>query len=129
MWSFPQSDSAVAVCVGMLGVAAMAAQNALVKLELPNFPSTAVMTTNTVQLTTDLAMLLRGKGDLEDLGRARRRATLTIPAVGGFIAGCAAGGFLEIHFGLRALVLPVALAVVAVLLDETWLAGPKGART
>jgi uncharacterized membrane protein YoaK (UPF0700 family) len=115
---FANPDSAMAVCVGMLGVAAMAAQNALVKLELPGFPSTAVMTTNTVQLTIDLAMLLRGKGDLEDLARARRRATLTIPAVGGFIAGCAAGGFLEIHFGLRALVLPVALAGTAALLGE-----------
>jgi uncharacterized membrane protein YoaK (UPF0700 family) len=113
---FPNPDSAMAVCVGMLGVAAMAAQNALVKLELPGLPSTAVMTTNTVQLTIDFAMLIRGKGDSEDLARARSRTRLTIPAVGGFVAGCAAGGSLEIHFGLWALVLPVALAATAVLL-------------
>jgi uncharacterized membrane protein YoaK (UPF0700 family) len=94
----------------------MAAQNALVKLELPGLPSTAVMTTNTVQLTIDFAMLIRGKGDSEDLARARSRTRLTIPAVGGFVAGCAAGGSLEIHFGLWALVLPVALAATAVLL-------------
>src|SRR5438874_6623247 len=43
---FPSPDNAVAVFVGMIGVAAMATQNALVKLELPGFPSTAVMTTN-----------------------------------------------------------------------------------
>jgi hypothetical protein len=59
----------------MLGVAAVATQNALVKLELRGFPSTAVVTTNTVQLTIDLAVLLRGQGELEDLARARCRVS------------------------------------------------------
>jgi uncharacterized membrane protein YoaK (UPF0700 family) len=76
------------------------------------------MTTNTVQLTIDLTLLLRGQGDPEDLARARRRARLTLPAVGGFLAGCAAGGLLEIHFGLWGLVLPVVLATTAVVLGE-----------
>jgi uncharacterized membrane protein YoaK (UPF0700 family) len=125
---FSNPNSAMAVCVGMLGVAAMAVQNALVKLELHGFPSTAVMTTNTVQLTIDLAVLLRGQGDPEDLARARRRARLTFPAVGGFIAGCAAGGLLEVRFGLWGLVLPVVLAATAVLLGEVWLASPEGVR-
>jgi uncharacterized membrane protein YoaK (UPF0700 family) len=126
---FTDPDSAIAVCAGMFGVAAMATQNALVKLELRGFPSTAVVTTNTVQLTIDLALLIRGKGDPRDLAQAHRRARLTIPSVGGFVAGCATGGFLEIHFGLRSLVLPVLLAVVAVLLGETWLVSPEGARS
>jgi uncharacterized membrane protein YoaK (UPF0700 family) len=125
---FTNPDSTMAVCVGMLGVAAMATQNALVKLELRGFPSTAVVTTNTVQLTIDLAVLIRDQGDPEDLAGARRRARLTIPSVGGFVAGCAAGGFLESHFGLWGLVLPVALAATAILLDELWLAGPEGIR-
>ncbi|HXP42074.1 MAG TPA: DUF1275 family protein, partial [Candidatus Acidoferrales bacterium] len=59
---FTNPDGAIAVTVGMLGVAAMATQNALVKLDLPGFPSTAVLTTNTVQLTINLATLLRGNG-------------------------------------------------------------------
>jgi uncharacterized membrane protein YoaK (UPF0700 family) len=126
---FTDPDSAMAVFVGMLGVAAMATQNALVKLELRGFPSTAVVTTNTVQLTIDIALVIRGKGDPRDLAQANRRARLTIPSVGGFVAGCATGGFLEIHFGLRSLVLPVLLAVVAVLLDETLLANREGARS
>jgi uncharacterized membrane protein YoaK (UPF0700 family) len=88
-----------------------------------------VVTTNTVQLTIDLALIIRGKGDRKDLAQAHHRARLTIPSVGGFVAGCATGGFLEIHFGLRSLVLPVLLATVAVLLDETWLVNPKGARS
>ena len=36
----------------------------------------------------------------------------------GFVAGCAAGPALEVHFGLWALVLPALLAVLAVALDE-----------
>jgi uncharacterized membrane protein YoaK (UPF0700 family) len=115
---FTNPDSVMAVCVGMIGVAAMATQNALVKLELRGFPSTNVMTTNTVQLTIDLAVLVRGRGESEDLAKARRRARLTFPAVGGFVAGCALGGLLEIHFGLWGLVLPVVLASIAVLLGE-----------
>ena len=42
---------------------------------------------------------------------------MTIPAIGGFVAGCAGGGLLEIHFRLWALVLPVVLAVIAVPLS------------
>jgi len=36
----------------------------------------------------------------------------------GFVAGCAAGGFLELHFGLLALALPVVLAAIAIPLGE-----------
>ena len=115
---FTNSDSAIAVSVGMIGVAAMATQNALVALDLPGFPSTAVMTTNITQLTIDLALLVCGKGDPTDLARARRGARLTFPCVVGFVAGCAAGGFLELYFGLRALVLPVVLAAIAIPLSE-----------
>ena len=43
---FPDTDSPMAVFVGMIGVAAMATQNALVRLALHGSPSTAVMTTN-----------------------------------------------------------------------------------
>lgn len=43
---FPDTERPLAVFVGMLAVAAMATQNALVRLALPGSPSTAVMTTN-----------------------------------------------------------------------------------
>ena len=56
---FANPGGAVAASVGMLGVAAMATQNALVKLDLPGFPTTAVLTTNTVQLTIELTTLVR----------------------------------------------------------------------
>jgi uncharacterized membrane protein YoaK (UPF0700 family) len=115
---FPDADRPLAVLVGMLAVAAMATQNALVRLALPGAPSTAVMTTNVTQLTVDLATLARGSGDRDDLAKAQRRAGVTWPCVLGFVAGCAAGAVLEIHSGLQALALPVALAGLSVALGE-----------
>jgi uncharacterized membrane protein YoaK (UPF0700 family) len=116
--SFADADSPMSVLVGMLAVAAMATQNALVKLALPGAPSTAVMTTNTTQLTIDLATLLWSRGDPDDLASARHRAGVTFPSVVGFVAGCAAGAVLEVRFGLWALALPVVLAALAIPLGE-----------
>jgi uncharacterized membrane protein YoaK (UPF0700 family) len=113
---FANADSPIAVLVGMLAVAAMATQNALVRLALPDAPSTAVMTTNTTQLTIDLATLLWSRGKSEDVARAQRRAGMTFPSVLGFVAGCAAGAVLEVPCGLWALALPVILSALAVLL-------------
>jgi uncharacterized membrane protein YoaK (UPF0700 family) len=115
---FADADRPMAVFVGMLGVAAMATQNALVKLALPGAPSTAVMTTNITQLTIDLATLVGRWGEPDDLAKARRRASLTFPCVVGFVAGCAAGAVLEVQFSLWALALPVVLAALAVALGE-----------
>jgi uncharacterized membrane protein YoaK (UPF0700 family) len=117
---FGNPDSGPAVLTGMIGVAAMATQNALVKLAMPGSPSTAVMTTNTTQLAVDLATIVRGGGKPEDVGRARHRAWMVFPSVAGFVAGCALGGFLQSHFGLKALLLPVVLAVIALPLGELW---------
>jgi uncharacterized membrane protein YoaK (UPF0700 family) len=113
-----RADRPMAVLVGMLAVAAMATQNALVNLTLKDAPSTAVMTTNITQLAIDLATLARGRGDPDDLARARLRARMTFPCVVGFVGGCAAGAVLEVYFGLWALALPVVLAALAVPLGE-----------
>ena len=117
---FTNPDAAIAVCGGMLGVAAMATQSAMVKLELPGFPSTAVLTTNTVQLSIDVAMLIRRNGRADQLARARQRARVTFPALAGFVGGCTAGAFFELHFGLTALIFPVSTGAIALLLGELW---------
>jgi uncharacterized membrane protein YoaK (UPF0700 family) len=115
---FPDADHPLAVLVGMLGVAAMATQNTLVKFALEGSPSTAVMTTNITELPLDLMALARGRAAPDDLARARRRAGVTFLCVLGFVAGCAAGAALEVPFALGALALPVALAAVAIPLGE-----------
>ena len=85
---------------------------------LPGLPPTAVMTTNTTQLTVDLATLAWGRGKPDDTARVRRRVAVTFPCVVGFVVGCAAGAVLEVYFGLWALALPVVLAALAVPLGE-----------
>jgi uncharacterized membrane protein YoaK (UPF0700 family) len=117
---FTDADRPMAVFVGMLAIAAMATQNALVKLALPGAPSTSAMTANTTQLTIDLAMLTVRRGEPDDLAGARRRASARFPCVLGFVIGSAAGALLELHFGLWGLVLPVVLAVLAVPMGELW---------
>jgi uncharacterized membrane protein YoaK (UPF0700 family) len=124
---FPDTERPLAVFVGMLAVAAMATQNALVRFALHGSPSTAVMTTNITQLTVDLATLAWGERKPDDHARARRRAGVTGSCVVGFVAGCAAGAALEVYCGLWALALPVALAVAAVPLGELWGDGPTEA--
>ncbi|HWO32141.1 MAG TPA: YoaK family protein [Candidatus Acidoferrum sp.] len=115
---FANPGGAAAASVGMLAVAAMATQNALVKLDLPGFPTTAVLTTNTVQLTIELTTLVRSDTLPEKMALARRRIRMTLPAFAGFIAGCVTGGLLEVHFGLRGLAFPAVLAVLAIPLSE-----------
>lgn len=122
VWLGPlnNADSGPAVFVGMLGVSAMATQNALVRLVLPGSPTTAVMTTNTTQLTIDLATLIRKRATAEELAKARKRASATFPVVFGFIAGCAAGALLYTRLGFSAFALPLILAIVAIPLGDSW---------
>jgi uncharacterized membrane protein YoaK (UPF0700 family) len=112
----PFSDDAglMAVLAGMFGVAAMATQNAAGVLAIKHAPSTTVMTTNIAQLTVDVALIIRGGSRTEELSKTRRRASLTGACVAGFVAGCAAGAFLEFKVGLSALTLPLLLVVFAV---------------
>lgn len=119
---FPNTDSPMAVFVGMLGVAAMATQNALVRLALRGSPSTAVMTTNTAQLAVDAATLIRNHDQSVDLSQVRRRAELTFASVLGFVIGLMFGAVLELHFGLWSLIFPVLLGVLAIPLGESWAA-------
>jgi uncharacterized membrane protein YoaK (UPF0700 family) len=104
-----------AVTAGMLAVAAMAVQNALVQISLTDAPSTAVMTTNITRFTMDLGAVLLGR-DSGEVASARRRARRTGPAIAGFLAGCGLGAACEAAYGLWSLVLPVGFAVAAMAL-------------
>ena len=119
---FANPNSSMAVFVGMLGVAAMATQNAVVRLALPGHPTTAVMSTNAAQLAVDLAMLARCLFQPIKVKEIRTRADVTTLAVLGFVVGVVAGAILEIHFGLWSLTFPSLLAVLAIPLSESWTA-------
>ncbi len=124
---FNNVDSGPAVFAGMLGVSAMAKQNALVRLVLPGSPTTAVVTTNTTRLTIDLATLVRKRAGPEELAKARKGASAILPAVLGFIISCASGSLLYTRLGFSALALPLILAILAIPLGEFWSDGFNGA--
>jgi uncharacterized membrane protein YoaK (UPF0700 family) len=103
------------ILAGMLGVCAMAVQNALVRVSLKGAPSTAVMTTNITLFTMDVVkMLLRG--DASGVAAARDRAGNTWPAIAGFLLGCILGAACEAALGLRSLVMPATFALFAIAL-------------
>src|SRR5215471_15407726 len=123
---FANPNSSIAVFVGMLGVAAMATQNAVVRLALPGHPTTAVMSTNAAQLAVDLAMLARCLFQPINVRKIRSRADVTTLAVLGFVVGVVGGAVFELQFGLWSLIFPSLLAVLAIPLSESWTASSQG---
>ena len=103
------------VCAGMLGVAAMAVQNALVRISLTGAPSTAVMTTNVTVFPMDIGEILLAP-DASRVTRASERARETGVAIAGFVVGCALGAGEEHFFGLHSLALPISLTSIALVL-------------
>lgn len=101
-----------AIAAGMLVVSAMAVQNALVQISLPGAPATAVMTSNVTRFAVDIGTLLRG-ADPIDRAKAHSRVARTLPVIIGFTLGCGLGAACEAAMGLRALALPVGLALIA----------------
>jgi uncharacterized membrane protein YoaK (UPF0700 family) len=107
-------DVATAVLAGMLGVSAMATQNALVQVSVRGAPSTAVMTTNITRFTMDIGEVLLGR-DPSAADAARRRASHTWPAIAGFATGAAFGAGLYAAVGLPSLTLPTGLALISLV--------------
>ena len=112
-----ESTAPIAIVAGMLGVSAMAVQNAMVRISLKGAPATAVMTTNITLLVIDLGDMLIAR-DRREVARARSRARHTWPAVLGFAVGCTLGAACEMLVGLRSLALPAGLALLALALGR-----------
>jgi uncharacterized membrane protein YoaK (UPF0700 family) len=105
-------DAPIAILAGLLGVSAMAVQNALVQISLKGAPSTAVMTTNITRFMMDVGGVMFGR-EAAEVAKARSRAKRTWPAILGFAVGCGLGAACEAAIGLRALALPTGLALLA----------------
>jgi len=110
-------NAATAILGGMLGVSAMAVQNALVQVSLNGAPATTAMTANITRFTLDLVDALVGR-DPDAVAAARRRASATWPPIAGFAAGCGIGAACEAAFAMRALALPLSLALLALAIRQ-----------
>jgi uncharacterized membrane protein YoaK (UPF0700 family) len=111
-------NTTVMVFAAMLGVSAMAVQNALVQISLAGLPSTAVMTTNLTRLVVDLGETLFG-AQAGDRAKAASRAWRTGTAIAGFVAGCSLGAWCQSRFGLWSLALPTGLALGTLAITNT----------
>jgi uncharacterized membrane protein YoaK (UPF0700 family) len=105
-------NTTVPILAGMLGVSAMAVQNALVPISFKGAPPTAVMTGNVTHLAMDVGEVLLGHNPL-DVAAARERAARTLPMIVGFAIGCGVGAACEAAFGPASLALPTGLALFA----------------
>jgi uncharacterized membrane protein YoaK (UPF0700 family) len=83
-----------AILAGSFGAAAMGFQNAMMRLRLPELPSTTVMTMNVTQAVIDSATLSLPANDAAR-GEAREKARVRLrrmgPQIGWFTLGAAAG--------------------------------------
>jgi len=110
----PKAPSAI--IAGMLGVAAMAVQNALAQISLRGAPTTAVMTTNITRFVMDLGTVVLER-DPDAIVTARNRARHAWPAIVGFAVGCGLGALCQAAYGLRSLALPTGLALLALVMS------------
>ncbi|HWM80929.1 MAG TPA: YoaK family protein [Pseudolabrys sp.] len=115
LWGLPAArpDAPAAIAAALCGLAAMGLQSALVRLLIPDFGSTNVMTTNTTVVAIDLTHTVlawrRRAGGREEFQKARRKLGNSLTVVVGFLAGTTSGAFGYHHFGWWALVVPLVL--------------------
>lgn len=110
------SNATGAIVAGLLGVSAMAVQNALVQISLRDAPPTAAMTSNVTRFAMDVGEILVGS-DSAQVAEARSRMARILPAIFGFGLGCGIGAACEAAIGLSSLALPVGLALLACFVE------------
>lgn len=107
------ADDPAALLAAMCGLMAMGLQSALVRLLMPSFGSTNVMTTNTTALAIDLTQTvlawLRRAQARETLTTSRRKLANTLAVVLGFLVGTTGGAFGYHYGGWWALIVPLLL--------------------
>jgi uncharacterized membrane protein YoaK (UPF0700 family) len=118
-------DTPAAICAAVFGLCAMGVQGALVRLVARGFPSTNVMTTNTVQLAidaTELAMAWRAHrrapADADAAAayaRVKQRTNHLWPIVLGFLVGTITGALAFARFQVWCILAAIALAAALAL--------------
>ena len=108
----PRPEPRQMLVTGMLAVAAMAFQNALVRLSLRKSTTTSVMTGNVSNTVIALLSLLWPGLWTRDEAESKLKSTL--PLVLGFFAGCAVGAAAATRLGGWAWGVPALLSILAI---------------
>lgn len=111
------ADAPLVVLTGLLGVTAMAIQNAAGRSLYSALAPTTVMTGNVTQIVVDLVDLARRPPgfDKARAAEAGQRLRKMAPAVLAFAAGAVAAAFGYLHYGFWCLLLPIALTALLLL--------------
>lgn len=102
------------VVAGLLGIAAMAVQNAGSKLILHNHAPTTLMTGNTTEAVIDFVDMYRDRP--ERRGEARERLKRVAPSIVAFAAGTILGAYAYVTFSYWCLAIPI-----VALLGVAWM--------
>jgi uncharacterized membrane protein YoaK (UPF0700 family) len=111
VWGSPveDADSAITVTIGMLGVAAMAVQNAASTSVFAAYAPTTIMTGNVTRAVMDAVEVVLGP----DAAPAKARLRKMLPPIFGFALGAIAGGLGSVRVGFWCLIAPL-LAILSV---------------
>ena len=109
---FKDGDQPPAFAAGMLMICAMAVQNAMQRMHLPQLPPSTLMTGNTTQVMIDLSDLLKGVQGDERRGVIARLQKM-LPAIGTFALGCALGALGYVWLGMWCFALPPMLSLIS----------------
>jgi len=110
----------------MMAVAAMAFQNAFVRVSLHQGSTTSTMTGNVASLVIGLLALVWPGPWTHDEAATKLRSTL--PLTLGFFVGCAVGAASVARLGLWAFSLPALLSLIAIPVGATAPAAPAAQR-
>jgi uncharacterized membrane protein YoaK (UPF0700 family) len=111
---FASADAPLAIAAGMLGVAAMAIQNAASRTVFASLSPTTVMTGNVTQIVIDLVDLVGNRAAAEG---TRARLGKMGAAVAAFAVGALGAGLGYVAAGFWCLAVPI-LAVLVVLVRQ-----------
>ncbi len=110
------ADAVSAVITGLIGVVAMAVQNAGARLAVPTLVPTTVMTGNVTQFVIDAVDALRVPAtELRTVARARLKRFL--PAILSFSIGAIAGAVMYARFSFGGLALPLVILIAIVVIE------------
>jgi len=108
--------SRLPVIAAVTAACAMGCQFALIRLELPGSPSTAVMTGNVTDAVLALLDTMTARGPSTRVTSDRLKHSIQVLA--GFVGGCVIAGFAVAWLNHGAWALPIALAAAALLVHQ-----------
>jgi uncharacterized membrane protein YoaK (UPF0700 family) len=106
---FDDGDAAAAICVGLVGVVAMAIQNTASRTVFAHLSPSTVMTGNVTQVTVDLVDLLQHDAEA---GAIAARVARLWPPILAFATGAIAAGLLCGELGFWALLAPAGALLI-----------------